>query len=534
VTEVNFPELQVSSSILVNNTYSYVNNTLFYAIANKTFYDYYYRVIRRCAWWVDGYVPDFHNQNNGIFSTRLGSALVKGVANQIVGKKILFKDSKKSDGKCIAFVSKDWQESADFQSAVRNAVKYAVALGTSAIKLNKSGKDLWVEPIRLDYFYFESDFRGNLVDMTILIKHYANANTTATKQDAEDNFYLVERRYFKTEKIKRTEKVGDEFKVFDELVRVPKVVYQVHRYFGKTLNNQVYNPSLKETIRWDSIPKNVRDSIKRDYAVIEIGEEQNLPFYQHLGVELLKYENGDLSLPQIPFGTPLVQDLISYLMSYDLAWSYYMRDMYFGKGMVIMPKALTQDNFLGQTNAFSGMDRTLFEFYPSADPENQKPQQVQFNLRTTEWIATQDNILKKIATTIGMSAKTIAGYLEGGMNAKTATEIDADDDATIAFIEIKRGIFEKSLNRIMEVVTNFYGFSDNIEVRFATPSLINQDKLIERAIRLLESGLADEEEAIKMIYPDDDEKLIQERVEKLKAKKAELEQQRMMNPYGIG
>jgi hypothetical protein len=51
---------------------------------------------------------------------------------------------------------------------------------------------------------------------------------------------------------------------------------------------------------------------------------------------------------------------------------------------------------------------------------------------------------------------------------------------------------------------------------------------------LLESGLADEEEAIKMIYPDDDEKLIQERVEKLKAKKAELEQQRMMNPYGIG
>jgi hypothetical protein len=120
------------------------------------------------------------------------------------------------------------------------------------------------------------------------------------------------------------------------------------------------------------------------------------------------------------------------------------------------------------------------------------------------------------------------------MNAKTATEIDADDDATIAFIEIKRGIFEKSLNRIIEVVTNFYGFSDNIEVRFATPSLINQDKLIERAIRLLESGLADEEEAIKMIYPDDDEKLIQERVEKLKAKKAELEQQRMMNPYGIG
>jgi hypothetical protein len=534
MAEINFPELQVSSSILVNSSYSYVNNTLFYALSNKTFYDYYFRIIRRCAWWVDGYVPDFHNQNNGIFSTRLASSLVKGVANQIVGKKIIFKEAKGADGKAVDFISKDWQESADFQSAVRNAIKFAVALGTSAIKLNKSGKDLWVEPIRLDYFYFESDFKGNLVDITILIKHYANANTAATKEKAEDNFYLVERRYFKDEIVKKTEKIGDEYKVFEEIVRVPKVVYQVHRYYGKTLNNQVYNPSLKETLRWDSIPKNVRDSIKRDYAVIEIGVEQNLPFYQHLGVELLKYDNGDVSLPQIPFGTPMVQDLISYLMSYDLAWSYYMRDMYFGKGMVITPKAMTQENFLGQTSAFSGLDKTIFEMVPSLDPEGQKPLPVQFELRSTEWITTQDNILKKIATSIGMSAKTIAGYLEGGMQQKTATEIDAEDDSTIAFIEIKRGIFEKSLNKIMEVVTNFYGFSDNVEIRFATPSLVNQDKVIERAVRLLESGLADEEEALKMIYPDDDERQINERVEKMKEKRQQMQQERMMNPYGIG
>lgn len=532
--KVSFPELQNSASILVNNSYSFINNTSFYALANKTFYDYYYRVIRRSSWWVDGYVPDFHNQNNGIFSTRLASALVKGVGNQIVGKKVLFKDSKKSNGKAIDFISKDWQEQADFQSAVRNAIKYAVALGTSAIKLNKSGKDLWVEALRLDYFYFETDFKSNLVDITILIKHYANANSTATKNTTEDNFYLVERRYFKEELIKRSEKIGDEYKVFEEIRRTPKVMYQVHRYTGKTLNNQTYNPSLKETLRWDSIPKNVRDSIKRDYAVIEIGVEQNLPFYNHLGVELLKYDNGDLSLPQIPFGTPLVQDLISYLMSYDLAWSYFMRDMYFAKGMVLTPKSITQENFLGQTGVFSGLDKALYEFYPSGDPDNQKPQSVQFDLRTNDWIATQDNILKKIATTIGMSAKTIASYLDAGMQQKTATEIDAEDDSTIAFIEIKRGIFEKSLNHLMEVVTNFYGYSENIEVRFATPSIVNQDKLIERAIRLLDAGLADEEEALKMIYPDDDERQIMERALKMQQKRQQQEQQRLMNPYGIG
>jgi hypothetical protein len=533
INQFNFPEVQVSASILVNDTYSYVGNTSFYAITNKTYYDYYYRVIRRCSWWLDGYVPTFHDVRNGIFSTRLATSLVKGVGNQIVGKKVIFKEAKASDGKAIDFISKQWQNAADFQGAVRNGVKYAIGLGTSAIKLNKSGKDLWAEAVRLDYFYFESDFRGNLVEITFLIKHYANANAQ-NKQKSEDNFYLVEKRYFKTEKRNRTEKINGEFKVFEETVKVPKVVYQIHKYTGKTLNNYTYDPTLVETIRWDSIPKNVRDSIKRDYSVIEIGEEQNLPFYNHLGVELLRFDNNDVTLPQIPFGTPIIQDILSYLMAYDLAWSYSVRDMYLAKGMVIAPKPMTPDNLLGNTNVFQGLDRTIYEFIPSVDPEKQQPMSVQFNLRTAEWVQTQDNILKKIATTMGMSPKTIAGYLDDAQGQKTATEIDAEDDATISFIEIKRGIFERALNKLLQVVTDFYGFVDNIEVRFATPSLVNQDKIIDRAIRLLDSGLADEEEALKLIYPDDDERQIQERVAKMKVKQNELEKQRAMNPYGIG
>jgi hypothetical protein len=37
-----------------------------------------------------------------------------------------------------------------------------------------------------------------------------------------------------------------------------------------------------------------------------------------------------------------------------------------------------------------------------------------------------------------------------------------------------------------------------------------------------------------MIYPDDDERQINERVEKMKAKRQQMQQERMMNPYGIG
>jgi A118 family predicted phage portal protein len=249
----------------------------------------------------------------------------------------------------------------------------------------------------------------------------------------------------------------------------------------------------------------------------------------------MKFDDNDISLPQTPFGTSLIYDIMSYLMTYDLAWSYYVRDLYLGKGSILIPKPLTNPSDVGFVGVFAGLDKSVYELLPSLDPDKMTPTPIQFNLRTAEWIQTQDNILKKIATTIGMSPKTIAGYLDDAQGQKTATEIDAEDDATIAFIEIKRGIYERALNKLVELVTNHYGFSDNIEIRFATPSLVNQDKVIERAIRLMESGLADEEEALQMIYPDDDERQLQERVAKMKAKKQELEQkQQMMNPYGIG
>jgi hypothetical protein len=533
---------QRTSAIIVNDTYSYINNSLFYALANKTFYDYYNNVVRRCASWLDGYVIGFHNAQNGIFSTRLAASLVKGIGNQIVGRKILFKQGKatiseqaniKETKSSIDFISNEWSPESGFHESVREAIKFSVGLGASLLKLNKSGKDLWIEALRLDSFFFESDFRGRLVDVTCLIKNYANVKSANGHSDV-DNYYLVEHRYFKFVKRKEVKEINGEKQVFEWIERVPKVAYQVKKNSGTTLSNRVFNPSMSEEVRWDSLPANIKTAIKKDYAVIEIGKEQFLPFVDHLGCELLRNDGSDITLPQTPFGTSILQDIISDLMTYDLAYSWYVRDMYQGKGMVIIPKPMSMNNMGGNQSPFSGLDKSLFEAYESTDPDKQKPVNVQFELRAQEWHSIQDNILKKIATKIGMSPKTIASYLDDSGGQKTATEIDAEDDSTIAFIEIKRSIFEKPINRILKLVTDFYGFVDKVEVKFATPSLVNQDKIIDRAIKLYNSGLADEEEALKMVYPDDDNTQIKERIEKMKQRIEEKKLQLANDPFGIG
>src|SRR5574344_1835872 len=88
-----FSATQKSSSIIVNQTYSYINNTGFYSLANPTYFQYYYRWARRFAWWYDRYVPDFHNAEQGYFSTGIAHCIVDGIANLIVSRKSLLQNS---------------------------------------------------------------------------------------------------------------------------------------------------------------------------------------------------------------------------------------------------------------------------------------------------------------------------------------------------------------------------------------------------------------------------------------------------------
>jgi len=530
VDSTNFPQIQKTSSIIVNQTYSWITNTGFYASINGTYYSYYFHNVRRLAWWLDGYVPGFHLQQNGIFSTRIANSLVNSIGEAIFGRELLFKNvgrEKKQElgNSSLEFMNK-WSKKSNFQVEAKKATKYAQGLGTSLLKLNKSATDLWVEAVRLDYFYFEVTSRGKIKEVTCLLKGYTDIGKDNDKQN--HNYYLVEKRFFKP-MIQTTFKENGlgQMEPVQKEIEVPYVVYQIHKINNTVLNHQTWDTSMREDVRWDSLPKRIKEAIKNDYNVLKIGEQQELPFDQHLGVYLVTADEGHISLPQVPFGTSILENIVAYLMGYDIAYSYFFRDMYHGKSTIMMPKYMQQNKmkYGDQTidSVFQGLDSSMFVTYETTSQEKQTIEQIQFNLRGQEWSQIRDYLIENIAMALQMSPRTIASFLTGS-SIRTATQVNSEDSNSISFIETRRSVLEKPLNRLLADVSKYYKLDDEVEVRFSKEGVINMDQLVSRIGGLMQLGLIDLESALKEIMYDADEEQVKERYNKIMQEK----QQQMM------
>lgn len=515
-----FNATQKSSSIIVNQTYSYINNTGFYALANPTYFQYYYRWARRFGWWYDRYVPDFHNAEQGYFSTGIGHAIVDGIANQIVGRKLLLKNTNKELDKTLANNSLKkaykWTEAVNFTGKTRTLAKFGGALGTSLLKTNvASDGELWVEALRFDDFFFKCDFRGELTDMVCLIKSYTDTMPREVEwndnygedcqQYLQGKYYLVEHRYYR----EITEEVNGE--VIKH--RVPFVKYQVHTYHGNIINNQSWDMSLQDDIRWDSLPNQIRKAINKDYGGVLLGKELRLPFTD-LGCDVFRYNEADASLSQQPFGQSILTDILSDLMNYELAFSYAVRDMYQGKGIVFMAKEL--QTAISGTNAYTGLDNTLIQYVQGWNEMGKLPiEQAQFNLRVEEWKQKRNGILEEIAFKLSISPSSLASFLSDN-SARTAKEVSTESGATDSYIEIERDSLERCLNKCLARVGKYYAWEDEVAVRFAKNGAQNVDAIVDRVIKLKNAGLIEPYEALRQIMFDADESQVEEAYEKLK------------------
>lgn len=529
-----FSETQKSSSIIVNQTYSYINNTGFYALANPVYYSYYQRWARRYAWWYDRFVPDFHNAQQGYFSTGIAHCIVDGIANLIVGKKILLSNVGYEKDKALANTTLKtaykWADEAQLTSKVRMWTKYGGAIGTSLLKANVKSSEIWLEPLRFDDFFFETGFDGELQDVVCLIKSYTDTKPRSVewadsvgaddeKMYLQNKFYLVEHRYFKEL----------EEMVNGELVKhkVPFAKYQVHKYNGNITNQQSWNFSLVETMDKNSLPREILKQIGRDYGAVRLGEEIRLPFFEHLGCELLQYNDGDGSLSQQPFGESILTNIISDLMNFDLAFSYAVRDMYQGKGIVFVPKEL--QTVASGTTSYQGLEDSMLTKVASIDGKL-PVENVQFNLRVAEWREKKADILETIATKLQISPSSLASFLSDN-TARTAKEVSIESSATDNYIEIQRGCIEPKLNRLLKVIGMFYGWQDEIQVRFGKGGSSNVDTIIDRVIKLVNAGLMHPYEALRQIMVDADEWEVEEAYNKLEAYKKE-QQQAQDNIFG--
>lgn len=551
------PTFQNGLAQVVNDTFSFANSSLFVAAIAGYYQDYAYRYIRPAVQWLDGYVPSLHTAGTGIMSTHIAGALITGLTRQIVGEKLIFRiTSEKNDEalETLKFTS-EWAKKANIKKAVKAAIGYSLGVGTSLLKINKKmNGDLWWEGCRFDTCVYLSSFTGEIKEAEFLIRSYVDTRG----KKGNTHYYLCEKRYYKESKgligpapkYEIIEKKGD---------LIPVVEYVVHSANSQSLMNLTNRNMMRKTLNWTEIPEEIRKLIRQDYSVLRIGEPQRLGL-TNLGVVALLNGDGDISCPTgTNFGQSMIIPIQDDLITYELASSYLLRDMYNGKGTVYLPKNLSLGDYAGYQppsvpsapseipgnnnvantpvappfippSPYSAMPSGPVELLKGVNPDEQKAIVQQFETRAQEWQVIKENCLKNIATKWGMSPKILNSFLAVGQVQQTATQIDSEDDISIAFINLTRSYFIDKIDELLETTLNYYGKEANISVDFASPSLINKDRIINRAAQLRDMGINDTEDTVRMIYPDYDEEEVRNQVKKAQAQEMKMMMAQMGAP----
>ena len=471
--------------------WQWTNNNEFYKLIPAPYYSFYNNWVRTWLYWYDGFVPWVHGTQYGLLSTSIGTTIVNRAADSVFGGNLMFANARtptitvekkgKQIGKALDFISNDWALDTDFRSKVKRAVRDAFAGGFSLIKINCDGGELWVDNLRADRFYIEKTGRGQLRKVVSLLSVYDSMSQSGN----EKHYGLVEERRF--------EKIG----MFEE--EVPVVEYKIYE-----TSAQIQNISTSDNyVPFEDLPKKVREAFKADFGTCKLNKPIAMNGFKTLGCYLLKGSDDISNVPQIGLGESLLANITTYLYEYDFYNTCFNTDMYLARGRVLVPKALQSPQ--AKTGAQNtGLDDFIYDKVETMNTDQQKPEAIQFELRASEWKEARNMLLESIATSIGISVSTLASYLSDGSN-RTAREISAEESATTLFIENARRRFEKPLNDLISDVLRFYGYVDDVEIRWSRAGMTNTTVLVDTLSRAVQSGLISEKKAHHAFNYDDDE-----------------------------
>jgi hypothetical protein len=506
-----------TSSFNTFRTYSYINNSMFYPLVPKEYYDYYNRFIRQYFYWYDGFQPEFHTQNSGIFSTRIAYTLCNKLSGLINGGTLMFDSPEKLSEYKLSYNAKDkkqsnalefierWSYDVDLTNKNDTAIQFALAGGDSVFKLNSNGEDLYPTVLRKDNYFVDSDFRGDITHFTGLIYAYTVMNKPEGESaiSTTDYYYLLEER--------RYNELGEpEFRLF---VKVGT---------GNMTNMRDIDFQKIQEIPYEKLPREVKRALKRNYPENRLGEWSELPL-PSLGIYLMKNTDTVSFMPQVPMGESILSNLVSYLMSYDYYFSAFNTDLYLGRGRVLLPEPMQNPHKTETGGYYDGLDSGVYNFAKYVDPESQKPQLIQFDIRGSDWDTVSKMILRLIAMSIGVSDRTISNFLTDGSERATAREISVDD-STATFVENKRTLFRKPLNKMLQDVLDFYEFPDEIIVRFSRVGLNNMNEISQQMATLRQNDLIDIRSAIEYIFVDKNEAQLDEMYELIKEQMKEQQE----------
>lgn len=486
------------SAAMANNQkmWQMTNNERFYSMLPAPYMMFYQNWVKQWLYWYDGYVPFVHGGSAGLLSTSIGTTIVNRCNDQVFGGNIMFSNANKpkiveiKDGKAVGkaldFISNDWIKRVNGKTVLKKCGKDALGGGFALLKLNKKNGELWLDELRADRFYIDKS--GDEIRRVVCILSFYEG----IAERNEDRYTLIEERRFEQVGI-----LGEE---------IPVVEYKMYK---SSVPIQYMTGLQDNCIRWEQLPKHIRAAFKSQYGNMRLNEAKALNGFDGLGVYLMLASDGVSSVPQINLGESILANITTYLYEYDFYNTCFNTDMYLARGRVLVPKPMQAPVGRGgdprtPTSQPSGLDEFMYTKYEAMNNDANKPEAIQFALRSAEWREARNILIESMATGIGMSVSTLASYISDGSN-RTAREVSAEESATTLFVENMRRRFEVPINAMLRTVLRFYGFVDDVEIRWTRAGLSNQTVLVETLSKAKEAGLISGRKAHHAFNFDDDE-----------------------------
>ena len=371
----------------------YISNT-FYLLAPEYYYSLYSVYFNRCLACYDGWIRGYHNKNAGLVPQRMLQSIANGLNNMLFAHGIDFSGEKKDYDFAV-----DWAKKTKFYQAIKKGHKFAIAGGTSLLKINRSNKELFCSAHRIDTFFADVDADGKISSVKVFFDAIHNTNPSGGK----DHYGICEERYFNA-------------------YGMPCVMSTVYKS-SANLQTEVQARTNVQSNRqkWENLPPDVKQYIKKSYPSIMLDKEQYLPFKNSLGCFLMRFTDDIPQIPNTKFGQPIGDLLFTESWQYD-------QMKYFEKNEVDLARAraLVPEEFWNKDDpAYDqrAMSERFYQKVSSLGDDNDKITPIQFQLRGNDIKTQMENIYKDCAFKLNVSASSIASFLSEGAGAKTATEI---------------------------------------------------------------------------------------------------------------
>lgn len=413
----------------------YVNNT-FYLLAPEYYFSFYAIYLNRCLSCYDGWVNGFHNVESGLTPQRMLQSITTGLNNMLFSHGIDF-TGRDTD---YQFATK-WAKKTKLYKALKKAHKYAVAGGTSLLKVNRSNKELYVTAHRIDTFFVDIGSNGEVLSAKIFFDAIHNMNNSGTK----DHYGICEERYF-----------NDEGK--------PCVRATIYKSSGNLQTEvQARQANNSQRVKWENLPRSVKSYIKDHYPSVIVDEEQYLPFPKSLGCYLQKFTDDIPQIPNSQFGQPIGDILFTENFQFDQMKYFEKNEVDLARARALIPDEMwnrDDPNYSGRA-----LNERFYQKISSVNGDGDKVTPIQFNLRGTDIKTQMENIYKDCAFKLNVSASTIASFLSEGAGARTATEIMREATKSDTFIDSQIKLNEPEINEMLAAIMRYYN-CEPVEIIF--------------------------------------------------------------------